>query len=76
MSQVMNLVHLAPDIQEAILFLPRTQRGRDPVKLAQLQAVARVSDWSEQRRLWRNPFAGPLLLTPTQTTGDNAPLQS
>ena len=27
-SQVMNLLHLAPDLQEAILFLPRTVRGR------------------------------------------------
>ena len=26
----MNLLHLAPDIHEALLFLPRTLRGRDP----------------------------------------------
>src|SRR5207248_6532963 len=32
-SQILSLVNLAPDIQEAILFLPRTQRGRDPVIL-------------------------------------------
>jgi len=32
-SQIMNLLHLTPDIQEAILFLPRTQRGRDPIIL-------------------------------------------
>ena len=25
--QIMNLLHLAPDIQEALLFLPHTQRG-------------------------------------------------
>src|SRR5207253_8263977 len=31
-SQILTLVNLAPDIQEAILFLPRTQRGRDPVR--------------------------------------------
>lgn len=30
-SQVMNLLCLAPDIQEQILFLPATKRGRDPV---------------------------------------------
>lgn len=28
-SQILNLLYLAPDIQEAILFLPRTVRGRD-----------------------------------------------
>src|SRR3990172_773411 len=32
-SQVMNLLELAPDVQEAILFLPRVQRGRDPIHL-------------------------------------------
>ena len=29
-SQVMALLSLAPDLQEAVLFLPRTVRGRDP----------------------------------------------
>ena len=28
MTQIMNLLHLAPDIQEAILFLPRVESGR------------------------------------------------
>jgi hypothetical protein len=30
-SQIMNLLVLAPDIQEALLFLPRTEKGRDPI---------------------------------------------
>src|SRR5215211_7835889 len=30
-SQIMNLLLLAPDVQEAVLFLPRVERGRDPV---------------------------------------------
>ena len=29
LSQIMNLLNLAPDIQEAILFLPPTVEGRD-----------------------------------------------
>jgi hypothetical protein len=36
MSQVMNLLNLAPDVLEAILHLPRTQRRRDPIHLRQL----------------------------------------
>jgi hypothetical protein len=28
-SQILSLLVLAPDIQEQLLFLPRTQRGRD-----------------------------------------------
>src|SRR5262249_27376932 len=51
--QVMNLLCLAPDLQEALLFLPRTERGRDPIILAELQPVAAALDWRKQRRLWR-----------------------
>ena len=41
----MNLRLLAPDIQEQILFLPRIERGRAPLVLAQLQRIALVPDW-------------------------------
>jgi hypothetical protein len=51
-SQVMSLLHLAPDIQEAILFLPATERGRDAVILADLLPIALMLDWSKQRRMW------------------------
>jgi hypothetical protein len=51
-SQVMGLLHLAPDLQERVLFLPRTQRGRDPLTLRQLLPIAAVPDWARQRRLW------------------------
>ena len=53
MSQILNLLVLAPDIQEALLFLPRTVRGRDPIHLRQLQPLAVVLDWEQQRHLWR-----------------------
>jgi hypothetical protein len=52
-SQIMNLLVLAPDIQETLLFLPRTERGRDPIHLRQLQPLAAVLDWGQQRNLWR-----------------------
>jgi hypothetical protein len=55
-SQLMNLLHLAPDIQEALLFLPRTQRGRDPIILRDLQRIAAKCDWREQRRLWAKRY--------------------
>ena len=51
-SQILNLVNLAPDIQEAVLFLPPTVRGRDPIILRQLQPIASAPDWRKQRRLW------------------------
>ena len=52
-SQVLNLAFLAPDIQEAVLGLPRVAAGRDPVTLGDLQRIALTLDWSKQRRLWR-----------------------
>jgi len=52
-SQIMNLLHLAPEIQEALLFLPPTLRGRDPIILADLMPIAAAFDWRKQRRLWR-----------------------
>ena len=52
-SQITNLLVLAPDIQETLLYLPRTQCGRDPIHLRQLQPLAAVLDWGRQRVLWR-----------------------
>lgn len=52
-TQIMNLLHLAPDIQEEILFLPRTERGRDPIREIMLRPIAAVLDWRKQRRLWQ-----------------------
>jgi len=52
-TQIMNLLLLAPDIQEKILFLPRVGRGRDPVTERHLRAVTAVADWGEQRASWQ-----------------------
>ena len=52
-SQILSLLYLAPDIQETILFLPRVERGRDPVVLHELLPIALAADWTKQRRLWR-----------------------
>ena len=52
-TQIMNLLMLAPDIQEEILFLPRVIEGRDPLHVRLLQPIALVQDWRKQRRLWR-----------------------
>ncbi len=52
-SQVTNLLNLAPDILESVLFLPRTEHGRDPIHLRQLQPIASTHDWGKQRRQWR-----------------------
>jgi len=51
-TQIMSLLALAPDIQEAILFLPRTTRGRDAIKESDVRQIATVPDWRKQRQLW------------------------
>ena len=48
----MNLLNLAPDIQEAILFLPRTTKGRDPIPERHLRPIASILDWRKQRKIW------------------------
>jgi hypothetical protein len=51
-SQIMNLLLLAPDIQEEILFLPKTVEGHDPIKLKHLQPICLEMDWGRQRERW------------------------
>jgi hypothetical protein len=51
-TQIMNLLYLAPDLQEEVLFLPRTERGRDRVQLRHLLPVAGILAWRKQRRVW------------------------
>ena len=57
LTQVMNLLLLAPDIQEQVLFLPRVRGGRDPIRMLDLQPVALTPSWATQRRMWQ-PLAG------------------
>jgi hypothetical protein len=65
---IMSLLYLAPDIQEQILFLPPTKRGRDPVHLRRLQPLTQVLDWQEQRRLWRQLYSARAVETPVSST--------
>ena len=53
MTQIMNLRHLAPDIQEEILFLPEVTKGRDTIHERLVRPLTAMLDWSQQRRQWR-----------------------
>jgi hypothetical protein len=55
-TQIMNLLQLAPDLQEEILFLPRTRHGRDPFHVRQLQPLTQELDWRKQRQTWRKLY--------------------
>ena len=51
-TQILGLLLLAPDIQEAILSLPPFTRGRDPLPERALRPLVAEPNWSAQRRLW------------------------
>lgn len=51
-TQIMDLLLLAPDIQEEILFL-EVPPGRQPVSERALREVLRSVEWGEQRRVWK-----------------------
>ncbi|HEX3999754.1 MAG TPA: hypothetical protein VHX65_14480 [Pirellulales bacterium] len=58
-SQILNLTLLAPDIQEALLFLPRVTGGKAPIHEKLLRPIAAETDWAKQRKSWENlPGAG------------------
>ncbi len=51
-TQIMNLLLLAPDIQEEILFLPRTTEGHGGVTERGLRKVVGEPLFAKQRQLW------------------------
>lgn len=53
LTQILNLLCLAPDIQEQLLFLPPTVRGRDMVSERDLRPLAAVP-WKQQRKMWKS----------------------
>ena len=53
MTQIMNLNHLAPDIQEELLFLPPVTEGRDTVHERMLRWVSAEASWKRQRTRWQ-----------------------
>jgi hypothetical protein len=55
MTQIMKLLHLAPDIQERLLFLPDI----DGLNERNLRSIVRQIDWDEQRRMFQK-FADAL----------------
>ena len=53
MSQIMSLNMLAPDIQEALLFLPPESTGRPFIHEKRLRPIASTLDWTKQRVAWK-----------------------
>ncbi len=51
-TQIMNLLNLAPAIQEEILVWPRGLPGRESVTERCVRAIAAESEWEVQNRIW------------------------
>ena len=51
-TQIMNLLLLAPDIQEEILLLPRITCGKDPIAERHVRPITHTLEWGKQRMLW------------------------
>jgi hypothetical protein len=67
-TQVMALLQLAPDIQEALLFLPRVTAGKDPLTERELRPIAATADWKKQRMMWeRIRPGGATLVLPSNS---------
>jgi hypothetical protein len=56
MTQIMNLLNLAPDIQEQILFLPNWKGLNE----RNLRSIVRRIDWKEQRPMFQKIVSVPL----------------
>lgn len=52
MTQIMNLLHLAPDIQEEILNLPPVTHGGDSITERHTRRISSSLDWETQRLQW------------------------
>ena len=51
-TQITNLLLLAPVIQEAILDLPKVTNGRDPISERALRSIVVEPDWNRQIEFW------------------------
>jgi hypothetical protein len=52
LTQIMDLLGLAPDVQEAVLFLPTVERGEQAIMEKELRPIAAMPSWSKQRQSW------------------------
>ena len=48
-TQILNLLHLAPDIQERLLWLPPLAKGREGISEKSLRRLAGEYHWERQR---------------------------
>ena len=53
-TQIMNLLYLASQMQDSLLFRSSSTKGRDCVTERRLRAIADIASWQRQLRTWQN----------------------
>jgi len=53
-TQIMDLLYLAPDIQDDILFARSSEKLELDVPDRAMRQITRIPDWNDQRKLWRS----------------------
>ncbi|WP_413431656.1 hypothetical protein [Crateriforma spongiae] len=53
-TQILSLSLLAPEIQEALLRLPRETSGKPAIHERNIRPITKEPMWDEQRVMWRN----------------------
>jgi len=54
LTQIMNLLNLAPDFQDEILFLPSVAGQREAISERQMRKVAAMADWEAAKGVGRD----------------------
>jgi hypothetical protein len=71
LTQIMNLLQLAPDIQEEILHLPESTAGKPPLTERDLRPIAAVFSWKLQRPMWSNVQTEPRIQAPRRKRSES-----
>jgi len=58
LTQILNLLHLAPDIQERLLWLPPVAKGREVISEKTLRRLAGEYHWERQRERFEQVLSG------------------
>lgn len=75
-TQVMDLLRLAPDIQAAVLDKPRVETRRETIREVGLRRIAAKIWWVEQRHAWARIHRGKPLSASESPDHDTAPASS
>jgi hypothetical protein len=67
-TQIMNLLLLAPQIQEALLYMPMMAGGNDPITEHEMREEMKTLNWKEQQKFLKrhSELSSRILLQPTR----------